>query len=116
MQVRGAASMLPHAPPQSDAGALAFTPILKASKAALSLKLESGSLLVFEGDAYEKYWHGILPAEDCPLKQRRLSFTVRRVAKVLRDDEVLDTAEWAHEQKRRESLFYFSVSDARKLT
>ena len=87
-----------------------------------TVRVEHRSLLVFEGRAYEKYWHGILRRqgalaggsveggkEDC-----RVSLTVRRVLHVAdADKEMLETAENVREEKRKDARFLMSISDDR---
>jgi len=51
----------------------------------VSVLCEHRSLLVFCGEAYNDYWHGILPSkrEEENETYRRTSYTLRRVRKVL---------------------------------
>ncbi|GAB5032489.1 alpha-ketoglutarate-dependent dioxygenase alkb homolog 6 [Nannochloropsis oceanica] len=87
-----------------------------------TVRLEHRSLLVFEGDAYEKYWHGILRRHELPAEEsgdrgkedRRVSLTVRRVLNVCEaDKEMLETAETVREEKRENARFLMSISDDR---
>ncbi|CAN0328814.1 unnamed protein product, partial [Phaeothamnion confervicola] len=137
-----------------------------ATPASRSMLCEHRSLVVFEGEAYHDYWHGILPSleaaraaaagagsehtapacsvesrteatdaataaaaakkeqeeqlegEECSPeqwpKQRplRLSFTLRRVLKIINEEAVVDTEEQRQEQLRRDAFFERSVSDS----
>ncbi|CAN0045098.1 unnamed protein product [Ascophyllum nodosum] len=83
-----------------------------------SVKCEHCSLIVFEGRAYNDVWHGI-PAslasredEQGPeSRNRRLSFTVRRVARVISADSVVEHPEARSEMERRRLAFESSVSE-----
>ena len=80
-----------------------------------AVRVEHRSLLVFDGDAYEKYWHGILRKEvEGGKEDRRVSLTVRRVLNVCdADKEMLETAENVREEKRKDARFLMSISDDR---
>jgi alkylated DNA repair dioxygenase AlkB len=87
-----------------------------------TVRMEHRSLLVFEGEAYEKYWHGILRRQELPAEgledggkeDRRVSLTVRRVLNVCEaDKEMLETAENVREEKRKDARFLMSISDDR---
>ena len=96
----------------------------KSCPCAAAVVVEDRSLLVFEGDAYENYWHGILrrrdededDGEDENQRQRRwrrVSLTVRRVLHVNYDKELLETAESLREEKRKDARFLMSITDDR---
>lgn len=82
----------------------------------VSVAVAPRSLLVFEGDAYENYWHGILRLQEAQENdtRRRVSLTVRRVLEVCAEDkEVLETAESQREERRKDAQFLQSISDDR---
>lgn len=86
-----------------------------------AVRAEHRSLLVFEGDAYKKFWHGILRRRETLAEgvegkndDRRVSLTVRRVLHVCEaDKEMVETAENVREEKRRDARFLMSISDDR---
>jgi len=85
------------------------------------VRVEHRSLLLFESEAYEKYWHGILrrqlPAEglvEGGKEDRRVILTVRPVMHVCdADKEMVETAENVREEKRKDARFPMSISDDR---
>lgn len=81
-----------------------------------AVRVEHRSLLVFEREAYEKFWHGILKEREGGKGKegRRVSLTCRRVLHVWEaDKEMLETAENVREEKRKDAHFLMSISDDR---
>mmetsp|Transcript_29133 Transcript_29133/g.38315 ORF Transcript_29133/g.38315 Transcript_29133/m.38315 type:complete len:318 (+) Transcript_29133:141-1094(+) len=77
-----------------------------------SVMCEHRSLLVFTGDAYENHWHGILAQKQANQDYRRVSYTIRRVKRVLSQDKILYTAEYLAELERIEKHFEDSINDS----
>lgn len=87
----------------------------KGRRSMVSVECEHCSLVVFEGRAYHDFYHGIAARDDYDGKEKkktkRLSFTVRRVARVVGADTVLEHPEGRSEMERRRRAFERSVAE-----
>lgn len=108
------------------------TVVSKDRKSLVSVECEHCSLVVFEGRAYRDFWHGIAATSSLrgdgeddydaekikrmgshgkKKKKKRLSFTVRRVVRVVGADTVLEHPEARSEMERKRRAFERSVAE-----
>lgn len=97
-------------------------------RALASVRCEDCSLVVFEGAAYYDAWHGIASTagdsitggaptaadardREAGAVRKRLSFTIRRVARVVPADSVMEHPEARSETERRRRGFERSVTE-----